>query len=121
MAFCPGRLNVVPRTPSSVKWRMFVKPIFSDLPKSTNVLSKFREYADFDEGFSVEQIEDDFRNGESGMVIFKAAGVHMCMYYAPIEGTEWYMLMEVPYAAMNEILNHDENRTDGNRGFENPS
>ena len=76
---------------------------FSDLPKGSNIISKFREYADFDEGFSVEQIENDFRNGNAGMVIFKADGVHMCMYYSPIEGTEWYMLMEVPYEVVDEM------------------
>ena len=76
---------------------------FSDLPQGSNIISKFREYADFDEGFSVEQIENDFKNGNAGMVIFKADEIHMCMYYAPIEGTEWYMLMEVPYEVVDEM------------------
>ncbi len=76
---------------------------FSDLPRGSNVLSKFREYATFDEGFSVEDIESDFASGKSDMVVFKADDVHMCMYYAPIEGTEWYMLMEVPYKVVDEM------------------
>ncbi len=76
---------------------------FSDLPRGSNVLSKFREYATFDEGFSVEDIESDFASGKSDMVVFKANDVHMCMYYAPIEGTEWYMLMEVPYKVVDEM------------------
>ena len=76
---------------------------FSDLPRGSNIISKFREYGDFDDGFSVEQIENDFKNGKAGMVIFKASGVHMCMYYSPIEGTEWYMLMEVPYEVVDEM------------------
>ncbi len=76
---------------------------FSDLPQGSNVISKFKEYAEFDEGFSVEQMEDDFKNHNAGMVIFKAVGVHMCMYYSPIEGTDWYMLMEVPYEVVDEM------------------
>lgn len=76
---------------------------FSDLPKGNNVISKFKEYADFDEGFSVEQIETDFKQSNSGVVIFKADGVHMCMYYSPIEGTDWYILMEVPYEVVDEM------------------
>ncbi len=76
---------------------------FSNLPQGSNVISKFREYAEFDTGYSVEQMETDFRNGDSGMVVFKADGVHMCMYYAPIEGTQWYMLMEVPYEIVDEM------------------
>ncbi len=76
---------------------------FSELPKGSNVISKFREYAEFDKGFSLEQMESDFKNGNSGMVVFKASDVHMCMYYSPIEGTEWYMLMEVPYEVVDEM------------------
>ncbi len=76
---------------------------FSELPKGSNVISKFREYAEFDKGFSLEQMESDFKNGNSGMVVFKAVGIHMCMYYSPIEGTEWYMLMEVPYEVVDEM------------------
>ncbi len=76
---------------------------FAELPKGSNVISKFREYAEFDNGFSLEQMENDFNNGKSGMVVFKASNVHMCMYYSPIEDTEWYMLMEVPYAIVDEM------------------
>ncbi len=76
---------------------------FSELPTGSNIISKFKEYAEFDKGFSVEQLESDFRNGNAGMVIFKAVGIHMCMYYAPIEGTKWYMLMEVPYEVVDEM------------------
>ncbi len=87
---------------------------FSELPQGSNILSKFREYAEFDKGFSVEQVEEDFKNGESGMVIFKAAGVHMCMYYMPIEGTEWYMLMEVPYEVVDEMTENLSSRLNRN-------
>ena len=87
---------------------------FSDLPKGSNVLSKFREYADFDEGFSVEQIEEDFRDGNAGMVVFQAVGTHMCMYYSPIEGTEWYMLMEVPYEVVDEMTEELSSRLNRN-------
>ena len=87
---------------------------FADLPTGTNVLSKFREYAEFDEGFSVDQIESDFQNGDSGMVVFNADGAHMCMYYAPIEGTEWYMLMEVPYEVVDEMTEELSSRLNRN-------
>ncbi len=86
----------------------------SDLPQGTNILSKFREYAEFDEGCSIEQIEEDFQKGNNGMVIFKAAGIHMCMYYAPIESTEWYMLMEVPYAVVDEMTEELSGRLNRN-------
>ena len=87
---------------------------FSDLPRGSNIISKFREYAEFDDGFSVKQIEDDFKNGDAGMVIFKAVGVHMCMYYSPIEGTEWYMLMEVPYEVVDKMTEDLSSRLNRN-------
>ena len=86
---------------------------FTDMPHGSNVLSKFREYAVFDKGFSVDRIADDFKKGKSDMVTFTAENTHMCMYYSPIEGTEWYMLMEVPYDVvdrMTEKLSGDLNR-----------
>lgn len=91
--------SIVTRDGSFIVYNTF----FSNLPQGSNIISKFREYAEFDKGFSIEQIENDFRNGNSGMVIFKADGTHMCMYYSPIEGTEWYMLMEVPYEIVDEM------------------
>ena len=86
---------------------------FTDMPHGSNVLSKFREYAVFDKGFSVDSIADDFKKGKSDMVTFTAENTHMCMYYSPIDGTEWYMLMEVPYDVvdrMTEKLSGDLNR-----------
>lgn len=91
--------SIVTRDGSFIVYNTF----FSNLPQGSNIISKFRKYAEFDKGFSIEQIENDFRNGNSGMVIFKADGTHMCMYYSPIEGTEWYMLMEVPYEIVDEM------------------
>ncbi len=87
---------------------------FSDLPKGSNVISKFKEFAAFDEGFSAEKLESDFASGKSGMAVFKADDVHMCMYYSPIEGTEWYMLMEVPYKVVDEMTEDLSSRLNRN-------
>ena len=91
--------SIVTKDGSFVVYNTF----FSELPKGSNIISKFREYATFDKGYSIEQIENDIASGKSGMAIFKAVDVHMCMYYAPIEGTQWYMLMEVPYEMVDEM------------------
>ncbi len=87
---------------------------FSELPTGSNIITKFKEYAEFDKGFSVEQIENDFKSGNSGMVIFKAVNAHMCMYYAPIEDTDWYMLMEVPYEVVDEMTENLSRRLNSN-------
>lgn len=75
----------------------------TDVPTGSNFISRFREYAEFDEGYSVDEIASGLKDGGSGMAIYKIAGVHMCMYYAPIEDTDWYMLMEVPYDVVDNL------------------
>ena len=87
---------------------------FADLPRGSNVISKFREFAEFDEGYSIENMESDFKNGNEDMVIFTADGTHMCMYYSPIEGTEWYMLMETPYGIVDEMTEELSSRLNTN-------
>ena len=102
--------SIVTKDGSFVVYNTF----FSELPKGSNILSKFREYAAFDKGYSIEQIEADFESGKSGMAIFRAVDVHMCMYYAPIEGTQWYMLMEVPYEVVDEMTESLSSRLNRN-------
>ena len=75
----------------------------TDVPTGSNFISRIREYAEFDEGYSVDEIASGLKDGGSGMAIYKIAGVHMCMYYAPIEDTDWYMLMEVPYDVVDNL------------------
>ena len=102
--------SIVTKDGSFVVYNTF----FSELPKGSNIISKFREYATFDKGYSIEQIENDFASGKSGMAIFRAVDVHMCMYYAPIEGTQWYMLMEVPYEVVDEMTENLSSRLNRN-------
>ncbi len=86
---------------------------FTDMPFGSNIISKFKEYAVFDEGFSAERIADDLKQGRSNMCTFKVEDTHMFMYYSPIDGTEWYMFMEVPYDVvdrMTEKLSGNLNR-----------
>lgn len=102
--------SIVTRDGSFIVYNTF----FSDLPQGSNIISKFKQYAEFDDGFSVEQVEDDLKKGNAGMVVFKAAETHMCMYYAPIEDTDWYMLMEVPYAVVDEMTEELSSRLNRN-------
>ncbi len=76
----------------------------TDLPPSTNILSKLDAYASFSEGYSLEQVRADFAKRTSGMTIFQAGSHLQCMYYAPIEGTDWLMLLEIPYDVIDQIV-----------------
>ena len=75
-----------------------------DLPEGTNILSKLDSYATFNEGYSLQQVIQDFGNRSPGMTIFHAGKYLQCMYYAPIEGTSWLMLLEIPYDVIDEMV-----------------
>ncbi len=86
----------------------------NDLPLGTNVLTKLEVYATFNEGYSFEQVRADFEAGSSGMTIFHAGSHLQCMYYSPIEGTDWLMLLQIPYDVIDQLVSAQTNRLNGN-------
>ncbi len=85
-----------------------------DLPAGTNILSKLNAYASFNEGYSLEQVRADFAARLPGMIIFQAGSYLQCMYYAPIEGTSWLMLLEIPYDVIDQMVAAQTRRLNGN-------
>lgn len=86
----------------------------SELALSTNVLSKLQKYAEFDLGYSLEKIRQDLENGEAGLAAYSIAGSKQYMYYAPVEGTDWYLLTIIPYEVVNKTINGLINRLNTN-------
>ncbi len=84
-----------------------------DLPAGTNILSELDSYASFNEGYSLEQVRSDFASRSPGMIIFQAGSYLQCMYYAPIEGTDWLMLLEIPYDVIDQMVGAQTRRLNG--------
>ena len=84
------------------------------LPKGNNIFSKFEKYATFDEGYSLEQMKQDFAERKTGIVLFTASDSRQFLYYAPLAGTDWYMLMEIPYKVLDEMTTKLSNRLNRN-------
>ncbi len=76
----------------------------SELPRGSNILSKLETYAELGEGYSVEQMRADMSAGNPGMIVFNASDHSQCMYYSPVEGTEWYMMLEMPYDVVDTLI-----------------
>lgn len=72
----------------------------SRLSQSTNVISKLRKYAEFEPGYSLEDVQEALKNGRSGLSAYEIEGEKQYMYYAPIQGTDWYLLTIIP----NEVV-----------------
>ena len=88
-----------------------------DLPAGTNILSKLNAFASFNEGYSLEQVCADFAARTPGMTIFQAGSYLQCMYYAPIEGTDWLMLLEIPYDVIDQMVRAQTTRLNRNAMF----
>lgn len=85
----------------------------SGVPNGTNIFSKLETYAAFDQGYSLEQIQADFRLGGSGVTAVSMGGGDWYMHYAPIADTDWYMLTSIPYEVVDTTvtdLTHRLNR-----------
>lgn len=76
----------------------------SGVPKGTNIFSKLEQYADFDNGYSLEQVRTDFQTGDSGMIALTMGGRDMYMYYARIPDTDWYMITTVLYEIIDSTV-----------------
>ena len=48
-------------------------------------------HAEFDEGYSYQQIKDDFSNKKRGAVSFTYNGTQETLAYVPVEGTDWML------------------------------
>lgn len=59
------------------------------------------EHADFNPGYSYEQVLNDFRDKNRGAVSFRYNGIEETLAYVPVEGTDWmltYLIRETVIA-----------------------
>ena len=47
--------------------------------------------AEFEKGYSLEQIKDDFANGRRGVISFTYNGIQETLDYVPVSGTNWVL------------------------------
>lgn len=76
----------------------------SRLTQSSNIFSKLHKYAEFQQGYSLETVREDLKNGSSGLSAYEIDGEKQYMYYAPIQGTDWYLLTIIPYEVVDSTI-----------------
>lgn len=76
----------------------------NELSKSTNILSKMQKYAQFESAGDLDTIKADLSAGRSDLVVYDIDGEKQYMYYAPITGTDWYLLTVIPYEIVDETI-----------------
>ncbi len=77
-----------------------------DLPRGSDIFSQLDSHAEFAEGYSLEQIRQDFAAGRAGMTVFTISGRLQCMYYSPAKGSDWFLLLEVPYDVTDALVSN---------------
>ena len=77
----------------------------SELSEGTNIFSKLQKYAEFEQGYSLDMLQADLQSGKSGLSAYTLGGQEQYIYYAPIEGTDWYLLTIIPYEVVNSTIN----------------
>ncbi|MBQ6622539.1 MAG: response regulator [Mogibacterium sp.] len=60
--------------------------------------------AEFETGYSYEQLEADFREQKRGVVSFSYGGIRETMSYTPIEGTDWMLTYLIRESVIDEEI-----------------
>ena len=76
---------------------------FGNLKSGTNILSALQD-ADFNAGYSYEQMKDDFMNGRAGESAFTYMGFQETLSYLPVDGTNWVMTILIRDNVISEQI-----------------
>ena len=74
------------------------------LENGANMFESLEQNATFDDGYSVEQLREAVRNGESALVPFTYQGHHEYLYLRPMSNPEWYLCTAMPYGVVDRDI-----------------
>ena len=78
--------------------------VLGGLASEDNLLEAM-EHAEYDEGYSLEKMKDDFNNGRGGVVSFSYNGIRETLYYVPVHATDWMLTYLVRESVISEQIN----------------
>lgn len=74
-----------------------IKTNHEHLKEKTNLFSGLEREAVFGEDFSIDKLKNEISLGRSGVASYYLQDILHYTYYAPIEGTDWYMKTTIHY------------------------
>lgn len=74
-----------------------IKTNHNHLKEKVNLFSGLGKEAVFGDGFSIEKLKSAIDSGKSGVASYYLEDILHYTYYAPIEGTDWYMKTTIHY------------------------
>ena len=78
-----------------------VKTPHVHLEENSNVYTALKGQADFQEGYSAEEMQENVESGKSGIISYYLKGILHYTYYAPAEGTDWYLTTTIHYGTVS--------------------
>ncbi len=78
--------------------------VLGGLSSSANLLDALSA-AEFEEGSSLEQAEEDFAAGREGVISFNYNGIDETLYYLPVTGTDWMLTYLIRESVIGEQIN----------------
>lgn len=78
--------------------------VLGGLASEDNLLEAM-EYAQYDKGYSLEQLKDDFATGRDGVVSFSYNGIPETLYYVSVRDTDWMLTYLIRESVISEQIN----------------
>ncbi len=77
--------------------------VLGGLASEDNLLSAM-EKADFESGYSFDDLKSDFSESKEGVVSFSYNGIQETLYYVPVEGADWMLTYLIRESVINDQI-----------------
>ena len=81
-----------------------VKTVQENMKANSNMYSALAAQADFQEGYSLDKLKQDIKEGKSGITAYYISNSLYYMYYAPVEGMDWYLTTTIHYETISKYI-----------------
>ena len=78
--------------------------VLGGLASEDNLLTAM-EHADFEDGYSIEKLSEDFAEANKGVVSFTYNDIKETLYYVPVSGTDWMLTYLIRESVISEQMN----------------
>ena len=77
--------------------------VLGGLASENNLLGAM-DTAQFEDGYSLDKMKDDFKSGRKGYVAFTYGGIQETLYYVPVHGTDWMLTYLIRESVISEQI-----------------
>ena len=79
-----------------------IKSKHMHLKENSNLFSALDAQAEFQKEYSVQKLQEDILQGKTGITSYMMENILHYTYYAPLEGTDWYVVTTIHYDTISK-------------------